>query len=48
MVSPATKFYPAEDYHQDYYRKNPEKGYCQAMISPKLAKLRSKYAEKLR
>jgi len=47
-VSPATKFYAADDYHQDYYRKNPEKGYCQAMISPKLAKLRSKYAAKLR
>ena len=47
-VSPATTFYPAEEYHQDYYRKNPEKGYCQAMISPKLAKLRSKYAAKLR
>jgi len=47
-VSPATTFYPAEDYHQDYYRRNPEKGYCQAMISPKLAKLRSKYAGKLR
>ncbi len=47
-VSPATTFYPAEEYHQDYYRRNPEKGYCQAMISPKLAKLRSKYAATLR
>ena len=47
-VSAATEFYPAEAYHQDYYRNNPSKGYCQAMISPKMAKLRSRYAEKLR
>ena len=46
-VKPATEFYPAEAYHQDYYRQNPEKAYCQALISPKVAKLRSKYAEKL-
>lgn len=32
-------FYPAEDYHQDYYQLHPEKGYCQAVIAPKLAKL---------
>lgn len=47
-VSPADGFFPAESYHQNYYRNNPSKGYCQAMISPKMAKLRSKYAEKLR
>jgi peptide-methionine (S)-S-oxide reductase len=47
-VTEATEFYPAEEYHQNYYRNNPSKGYCQAMISPKMAKLRSKYAEKLR
>lgn len=47
-VTAATEFYPAEEYHQNYYRNNPSKGYCQAMISPKMAKLRSKYAEKLR
>jgi peptide-methionine (S)-S-oxide reductase len=32
-------FYPAEDYHQDYYRNNPGKGYCRMMIAPKLKKL---------
>ena len=32
-------FYPAEAYHQDYYQLHPEKGYCQAVIAPKLAKL---------
>ncbi|HEU5220086.1 MAG TPA: peptide-methionine (S)-S-oxide reductase MsrA [Gemmatimonadales bacterium] len=47
-VTNADRFYPAEAYHQNYYRNNPSKGYCQAMISPKMAKLRSKYAEKLR
>lgn len=47
-VSDATEFYAAEAYHQNYYRNNPDKGYCQAMISPKMAKLRSTYAEKLR
>jgi peptide-methionine (S)-S-oxide reductase len=46
-IGPAGTFYPAEEYHQNYYRLNPEKGYCQAMISPKLAKLRSRYANLL-
>jgi peptide methionine sulfoxide reductase msrA/msrB len=42
-LRPFIKFYPAEDYHQDYYIKNPEKAYCQAVISPKLSILREKY-----
>jgi len=42
-VLPATVFYPAEEYHQDYYRRNPARGYCQMTISPKLAKLRKRY-----
>jgi peptide-methionine (S)-S-oxide reductase len=37
-------FYPAEGYHQNYYRDNPGQGYCQAVISPKLAKLRARHA----
>jgi peptide-methionine (S)-S-oxide reductase len=44
-VKPLTTFYPAEDYHQDYYATNPEQGYCQAVIAPKLAKFRAKFAE---
>ncbi len=41
------KFYPAEDYHQDYYKRNPENRYCSVVIEPKLAKLRQKHADKL-
>jgi peptide-methionine (S)-S-oxide reductase len=43
-----TVFYPAEDYHQNYYRLNPEQGYCQAVITPKVVKLRQKYAGMLK
>lgn len=38
-IAPLTKFYPAEGYHQDYFRKNPNKPYCAFVISPKLQKL---------
>jgi peptide-methionine (S)-S-oxide reductase len=41
-------FYPAEDYHQGYYRGNPGQGYCQAVINPKVAKFRHKFASLLR
>ena len=41
-------FYPAEDYHQGYYRRNGAQPYCQAVITPKLAKMREKYLSKLR
>jgi peptide-methionine (S)-S-oxide reductase len=44
QVQPAPTFYPAEAYHQDYYRRNPSQGYCQVVISPKLAKLRARHA----
>ncbi len=39
-ISPLPKFYPAEEYHQDYFRKNPNAPYCIVVISPKLQKLR--------
>jgi len=47
-LAPADAFYPAEQYHQDYYRNNPDKAYCRAMITPKVAKLRLKYADRLK
>jgi len=40
---PLPAFYPAEDYHQNYYRQNPGQGYCQAVISPKLNKFRNRH-----
>lgn len=42
-VKPADIFYPAEDYHQNYYKNNSSQGYCQIVINPKLSKLRNKY-----
>jgi len=47
-ISPLQIFYKAEDYHQDYYNNNTTQGYCNAVISPKLAKFRKLYAEKLK
>lgn len=47
-ISEATPFYEAEDYHQDYYRNNTSQGYCSAVITPKLAKLRKMHADKLK
>jgi peptide-methionine (S)-S-oxide reductase len=43
-----TRFYPAEDYHQGYFRNNPEQPYCQAAAAPKVAKLRKYYAGKMK
>ena len=45
-VTAAPKFWPAEDYHQDYFARNPEKGYCQVVIRPKVEKFRRKQFEK--
>jgi len=47
-VTPLTVFYPAEAYHQQYFQRQPERMYCQAMIAPKVAKLRKAYSSKLR
>jgi peptide-methionine (S)-S-oxide reductase len=48
QVEPLTQFYPAEDYHDAYYRRNPRQGYCQVVIEPKVAKFRQKYLSRLR
>jgi peptide-methionine (S)-S-oxide reductase len=42
------KFYPAEDYHQEYYAANPRAGYCAMVIRPKVNKFRKAFAEKLK
>jgi peptide-methionine (S)-S-oxide reductase len=47
-LAPFETFYPAEDYHQGYYRANGEQPYCSVIISPKVAKLRAKFAHKLK
>lgn len=45
---PLQEFYPAEEYHRNYYQNNPDAGYCQAVITPKLEKFRKKYASLLK
>jgi peptide-methionine (S)-S-oxide reductase len=46
-VAPYTEFYPAEGYHQDYFTKNPYQPYCQAVVAPKVAKVRKYYFDRL-
>lgn len=45
-ISPISEFYVAEDYHQDYYRKNPGQGYCAAVVRPKVEKFKQVFADK--
>jgi peptide-methionine (S)-S-oxide reductase len=47
-LEPAGVFYPAEDYHQDYFRNNPMQPYCLAVVAPKVAKLRKLFKDRLR
>jgi peptide-methionine (S)-S-oxide reductase len=47
-VQPAPEFYPAEAYHQEYFRRNPGQGYCQVVVAPKLAKFRKQFANRLK
>jgi peptide-methionine (S)-S-oxide reductase len=47
-IVPLDVFHPAEEYHQDFYARNPEQGYCQAVINPKLTRLRQRFAARLR
>ena len=47
-LKPLDAFYPAEQYHRDYYRRNPNQGYCRAVIAPKVAKVRKLYFDKLK
>jgi len=47
-LKPFEKFYPAEDYHQEYFKRNPNQAYCRVVISPKVAKFRKRFLDKLR
>ncbi len=47
-VEPFRGFYPAEEYHRDYFARHPEQPYCQVVVAPKLAKFRKQFAELLR
>jgi peptide-methionine (S)-S-oxide reductase len=47
-IEPLTKFYPGELYHQNYFRQNPNQGYCAFVIRPKMEKFRKAFADKLK
>ena len=47
-LTPFTQFYPAENYHQEYFKRNPSQGYCRVVIAPKVAKFRQHYLEMLK
>lgn len=47
-ISPLINFYPAEDYHQNYYELNPNQGYCQYVIRPKVDKFKKQFKSKLK
>jgi len=47
-ISPLTKFYSAEGYHQDYYNNNPNQGYCAFVIAPKVEKFEKVFKDKLK
>jgi peptide-methionine (S)-S-oxide reductase len=47
-VVPAATFYAAEEYHQEYFKRNPFQGYCAAVVSPKVAKFRNQFASRIK
>jgi peptide-methionine (S)-S-oxide reductase len=47
-VSAYSNYYAAEDYHQEYFRRNPNQGYCAVVVAPKVAKFRAKYFKQLK
>ena len=47
-LRPFEIFYPAEAYHQEYFKKNPSKPYCRVVVAPKVSKFRKRFLEKLR
>lgn len=47
-LSPAPDFYPAEEYHQNYYNEHPTQGYCYVVIAPKIEKFMTKFSDKVK
>ena len=47
-ITEFTNFYPAEDYHQNYFENNPNQPYCAAVVSPKVGKFRQKFSDRLK
>jgi len=47
QIEPFKAFYKAEDYHKDYFKRNPEQSYCRLVVVPKIAKFRKHYSKKL-
>lgn len=48
LVTAVNNYFPAEDYHQDYFSQNPQNQYCNMVVAPKLAKFKQKFASKLK
>ena len=48
QIQPLERFWPADEANQDYFAKNPNAGYCQVVINPKISKLRKEFASKLK
>ncbi|MNL69086.1 Peptide methionine sulfoxide reductase MsrA [compost metagenome] len=47
-IAPLERFYPAEEYHQNYFARNPDQPYCQLVVAGKVAKVRAAYFERLK
>ena len=47
-VTPLTDYYPAEEYHQDYFERNPNQPYCMAVVAPKVAKFRKYFLDRVK
>lgn len=47
-IAPAAIFYPAEEYHRDYFKRHPQQAYCRVVVAPKVAKLRARFAARLK